>query len=239
MAELARNVERGPTPIATVDVVLLTLAGDRLCALLAERAGEPFKDEWALPGGYVHTEEDADAEATARRVLRAKVGFEAHWLEQLATFSGADRDPRGWSLTVAYCALVPHAALAAAIPGLSGPGAVAGTPSGRLTLRAVDEAGSMPFDHADILRAAVGRVRGKSSYSSLPAFLLDEEFTFPELHSVYQSVLGATLDRAGFRRKIMEQGFIEETGAEKVSGGRPARLHRLVERNLTQFQRTI
>ena len=91
----------------SVDVVLLTLVEQQLHAVLLRRQAAPFAGVWALPGGFIHTEEDADAKASAARVLRTKVGIEGAYLEQLATFSGPARDPRGWSVAIAYCALLP------------------------------------------------------------------------------------------------------------------------------------
>src|SRR5262245_31930104 len=97
--------------ISTVDVVLLTLRAGQLHVALLRRDREPFKDILALPGGYVHADEDQDTLDAACRVLRDKTGIESPYLEQLATFSGAARDPRGWSLSVAYYALVPEAVI--------------------------------------------------------------------------------------------------------------------------------
>jgi len=229
-------------PITTVDAVLLTVDAGRLCVLLARRDKTPFLGSWALPGGFVHAQEDSDCQATAKRVLRAKTGFDAPWLEQLATFSGPDRDPRGWSISIAHVALVPHPELMAALPALArAPVADGGRISDAIALLPVDSAAcaALPFDHAAIVAKAVERVRGKSGYTSLPAYLLPREFSLPELHAAYQNVLGTTLDRAGFRRKIMEHGFIEETGATRMSGGRPARLFRMKRTSLAEFRRMI
>ena len=97
--------------ICTVDIVLLTLHDDALQVALLKRDREPFKGALALPGGYVHQQEDHDAADAAGRVLRDKTGITCPYLEQLATFSGPGRDPRGWSLSIAYYALVPKAVL--------------------------------------------------------------------------------------------------------------------------------
>ncbi|RYF68532.1 MAG: NUDIX hydrolase, partial [Comamonadaceae bacterium] len=136
--------------ICTVDVVLLTLRGDTLQVALVRRDRAPFAGVLALPGGYVHAQEDTDAQASAARVLRDKAGLASPYLEQLATFSGAVRDPRGWSVAVAYCALVPPELLAPA--------------EGRIELAPVDVLPPLPFDHRQIVEVAVARVRSKSQY---------------------------------------------------------------------------
>lgn len=214
-----------PTPITTVDAVLMTLSQDVLCVGLVMREAAPFAQMLALPGGYVHVPEDATLEVSAARILREKARVECRYLEQLGTFSSATRDPRGWSLTVAYFALVPEADLAAA--------------EGALSLHPVEHLPPLAFDHDAIVRAAVARLRGKSSYSALPAFLLPPLFTLTELHTVYQQVLDIRLDPASFRRKIIDQGIVETADTRRVGAHRPAGLYRLKAGQALPFQHRI
>src|ERR1700682_5705024 len=89
-------------PIASVDLVISALSETGLQVLLMKRGTEPFADHWALPGGWIHVDEDTDLDAAARRVLFDKTGVETPYLEQLRTFGGQSRDPRGWRLRIAY-----------------------------------------------------------------------------------------------------------------------------------------
>lgn len=152
-----------------------------------------------------------------RRTRRAascgtRRGWTAGSIEQLQTFSGRGRDPRGWSISIVYYALVAEQDLAGAELGL--------------VIVPVDALPLLPFDHADVVRAAIERLRDKSTYSSLPAYLLPPEFTMSELQCVYEQVLGTQLDRASFRRKIQDQRIIEPaTGAAARIA--PAQLYRL------------
>lgn len=216
----------GERPIATVDIVVFTLVDDELRVALYERPNEPFAGLAGLPGGYVRIGEDADLDAAARRVLRDKADLRGAHLEQLATFSGADRDPRGWSLSAAYLAVVPVDQVR------GGPGLRLVSPSSRRGL---------PFDHGRIVAAALERVRSKSVYSTLPAFLLPPEFTVAELRDVYQLVLGVDrLDLAGFRKKILDLGVIEPVeGARRTGAHRPAQLYRRAVGDVALFDRTI
>ena len=93
-------------PIASVDLVIFALSESGLQVLLMKRGTEPFADHWALPGGWIHVDEDTDLDTAARRVLFDKTGVETPYLEQLQTFGGKSRDPRGWSLSIAYVALI-------------------------------------------------------------------------------------------------------------------------------------
>ncbi len=214
-----------PSPIVTVDAVLMTLSQGVLSVGLMQRDRPPFAGVAALPGGYVHVPEDSTLEASAHRILQDKARVDCRFLEQLGTFSGAARDPRGWSLTVAYFTLVPEAELLAA--------------DGTLSLHPVDTLPPLAFDHAAVIEAAVARLRGKSSYSALPAFLLPPLFTLTELHAVYQQVLGTRLDQASFRRKMTDQGIVEAADARRVGAHRPAGLYRLRTGRAFPFQHRI
>jgi 8-oxo-dGTP diphosphatase len=218
-------------PIVTVDVVLFTIADGALKLALIERGRPPFQGKLALIGGYLHPDADSDASAAAHRILEEKAGLADVFVEQLMTFSGPDRDPRGWSVSIAYYALVPHAVLTAA------------KASATLMLVPADPLPALPFDHSRIVAAALERLRGKSSYSSLPAFLLPPEFTFPELKAVYETVMGQALNDSAFRRKIGDLGIIEEVPEAKSAATalrkRPAQLYRLKKRALVAFDRTV
>jgi 8-oxo-dGTP diphosphatase len=215
-------------PITTVDVVLLTLHEAQLAVALTTRTAEPFKGLLALPGGYVHVEQDQDSLQSARRVLLEKTGIKAPYLEQLYSFAGAARDPRGWSVSITYYALVPSSALEAAT-------------AGAISLTAVDDIGQLPFDHSQIVAAAVRRVRDKSSYSSLPCHLLPSRFTLAELQSTYEQVMGEKLDKSSFRRKLAALDFLEPVRGELKSGAhRPAQLYRVRKtRSLVVFDKTM
>jgi 8-oxo-dGTP diphosphatase len=204
-------------PIVSVDVVLLTLRDDELCAALLQRPRPPHVGEWTLPGGFVHTDTDADALAAATRILKTKAGVESPYLEQLQTFSGRHRDSRGWSISIAYYALVPHQTVPAS------------EADPIVKWRSVDSIRSLPFDHRDILRAAVDRVRSKTLYSSLPVHLMTATFTLSELQSVYEVLLQSGLDKRTFRRRIEELDVVEPTSHRPTTRGahRPAQLYRL------------
>lgn len=213
--------------ILTVDVVLLTLSQNILQVALQKRDKEPYLGQPALPGGYVHSEEDIDSQASARRVLREKMGMISPYLEQLYTFASATRDPRGWSASVSYYALLPFEAIAP-------------QPSDRLLFLPADELPQLPFDHNRIIDTAVKRLRDKSTYSALPCHLLPELFTLSELQQTYEQILGHKLDKSAFRRKIFELGFLEATGETRTGVHRPAQLHRIKPaKNLMLFNRTI
>lgn len=196
--------------------MLLTVHEGALAVALLEREHEPFAGTLALPGGFIHPTDDQDTQASAVRILRDKANIVSPYLEQLATFSGPGRDPRGWSLAVAYYALVPPEVIAA---------------SGRceVVLRSATEARGLPFDHSQIVAAALARVQSKSSYSSLPVYLCGEAFTLPQLQAAYELVLGEPINKVSFRRKMDELDLLEPLEGQLLAGKahRPAQLYRL------------
>jgi 8-oxo-dGTP diphosphatase len=197
--------------IVTVDVVLLTLVDSKLQVALFPREKAPAMGVLALPGGFIHEQEDESTEAAAVRVLREKTGVESPYLEQLQCFSGPSRDERGWSLTVAYFAVVPREVL-----------------PGQVKLFSVDRMPKTAFDHSKIVKAAVQRLRSKSGYSSLPIHLCGSEFTIAELHAVYEAVMGEERNLASFRRKLEDLDVLEAVPGvmKRVGASRPAQVYR-------------
>lgn len=213
-------------PISTVDVLIFTVQGQRLQVLLTrrakDRAGEPFPGLLALPGGFVRVQEDTDLQACAMRTLREKTGVQAPYLEQLGSWGSATRDPRGWSATHVYFALLPwQPALVESV--LS---AGASWHEADVALRARQP---MAFDHAVILAAGLARLRSKVEYTSLPAFLLPEPFSLPQLQQAYEVVLGRPVDKSGFRTRMLAAGFLQEAGLVGGLSKRPAMTYRLVQ----------
>ncbi len=229
--------------ICTVDVVLLTLQDDALKVALLQREREPFTNMPALPGGYIHTDEDQGAKAAALRVLREKAHITPPYLEQLATFSGPARDPRGWSISVIYYALVSYPVLLGNCPAPER-SATTNAEQPALQLADIRHLPVLPFDHASIIETAVDRLRIKSQYSSLPCYLAGEQFTLPQLQRIYEALMGEPLNKVSFRRKMKEMAMLEEIPGQFATAGahRPAQLYRLkaeFAQELTLLQRGL
>jgi ADP-ribose pyrophosphatase YjhB (NUDIX family) len=200
-------------PSVTVDVVIFTLRENDLHILLVKRKYEPFAGAWAIPGGFVHIDESL--ESAARRELEEETGVRDVYLEQLYTFGAVDRDPRGRVITVAYFALVPDPLI---VRG--------GSDASEASWWPVSQAPQLAFDHGDILRYALKRLRYKLEYSAVGFQLMPDKFTLTELQRAYEIILGEPLDKRNFRRKIQEAQVIEEAGMRRDREGRPARLYR-------------
>ncbi len=215
-------------PALTVDCVVFAIdfEQENLKLLLIQRGEEPFKGHWALPGGFVHNEEDL--EAAARRELKEETGLDELYLEQLYTFGAINRDPRDRVVTVAYVALVNI--------------------SGRLLQAATDaqdaawfDAQDLPetaFDHASIIETALQRLRGKLSYQPVGFELLPERFTLSQLQKVYEIVLDQKLDKRNFRKRILQMDILRNLDEiQKDVAHRAARLYSFDRNRYTKLLR--
>jgi 8-oxo-dGTP diphosphatase len=134
-----------PRPAVTADIAIVTIeAAPRV--LLIKRKNQPFAGKWALPGGYVdEMERLADA---ARRELREETGVENVELEQLHAFGDPGRDPRGWTITIAFLARVRPESVKP----------IAGDDAAEARWFPLAELPDLAFDHAEILQSARNRV---------------------------------------------------------------------------------
>jgi 8-oxo-dGTP diphosphatase len=222
-----------PRPLATVDVAIFSIVDDRLCALLVKRPADshdPFPERWALPGGFVNVTLDRDLEGCAMRKLREKTGIAAPYLEQVGSWGNAKRDPRGWSTTHVYFALLPAREDAATIVD----GEWHPIEGDRVRER-------LAFDHDELLAAALVRLRAKVEYTSLPVYLVEDPFTLAELQRAFEIVLGRAVNKAAFRTRVLAAGIVKSTGKQREGPTRPAELYRLVrkEGELTYFPRSF
>jgi 8-oxo-dGTP diphosphatase len=216
-----------PRPALTVDCVIFGLDESlRLKVLLIQRGHDPFKDCWALPGGFVDMDEPLDT--AAARELEEETGVKDLFIEQLYTFGTLKRDPRGRVVTVVYYSLVnltkhkiePH----------SDAKAVKWFP--------IDELPALAFDHADIMTIAIERLRGKVRYQPIGFELLPETFTLTQLQKLYESILGLKeLNKRNFRTKILKMNILKEDSILRGVAHRPAQLYRFDKKQYEEYVR--
>jgi len=213
---LAKVIDRNEIRFAVlaVDVAVLTILDWKLHVLLIPIHLPPeIVHARGLPGGLVRPRETAE-DAVARH-LAERAGLEDYYSEQLLTFSGVERDPRGRVVSVAHLALVPgHVARSLALPEGTG-------------WWDVERIGALAYDHNKILEAARGRLRAKLHSTTIARQLLAPRFTLSELQSAYEGVLGRALDKRNFRKKLIASGIVRATGRKVQQAlGRPGRLYR-------------
>jgi 8-oxo-dGTP diphosphatase len=205
-----------PRVALTVDLVVLTVREQELCALTWKRDREPYEGLWSLPGGFVQLDEDLPV--AAKRLMEERAGLadvRIH-LEQLSTFGYPDRDPRQRVVSVTYLGLAPNLPASSRAQVLWKP------------VEVLLDSEENAFDHRRILREGVERARAKLEYTSLAAAFCPPAFTVAELRRVYEIVWGTALDPRNFHRKVTGAGrFLVPTGDTTTrDGGRPAQLFR-------------
>ncbi|GGI78775.1 NUDIX hydrolase [Shewanella gelidii] len=201
--------------MTTVDAVSFRLHQAKLQVLFYRRPCAPFQHDLALPSTQVNKAHDRClADALLRIFIDYKLPTPA-FSEQVITVGGSERDPRGWSASVVYFCLFKDEQMLAqegwhwldVAPLLQGEGEIA-------------------FDHRQLVTHAVERLKMKSRYSTLPVYLLGEEFTLSELQQAFEVILDVPLNRAAFRRRISRANLLEETGNSRTGNQRPAALYR-------------
>lgn len=212
------NSKDYPAPIYTVDTAIYTLHESELLVLLVERGNHPHKGKWALPGGFVNLEQDLDINETALRMLMAKTGVEAPLLEQVATIGNPTRDPRGWSVSTLYLALIPYTPVQQMLDSVTD---VVWHP-----LNAVEKL-DLAFDHLKLIEMATQRLQSKTAYTALPMHVLKKPFTLTQLQQAFELLLNKKLEKKSFRRRILNANLLTEVGesVQENGKGRPAALY--------------
>ncbi len=205
-------------PLTTVDMAIFSLIEGQLQVLLVKRAEHPARGLWALPGGFIDLQRDQQLDDAAYRKLKQKTGVDLAYLEQVASTGNQHRDPRGWSLTVLYYALIDAAEVVLrADPSAS-----------HVQWFQVQQARQLDlaFDHRALLAAAHERLKTKVEYTALPLYLMPPEFTLSELQQVFETILEKPLEKKSFRRRMLDAELLQDTGKLRRAGARPAQLYR-------------
>src|SRR5262245_38584593 len=207
-------------PAHAVLAVVFQVRDGRLQVLLWERALDPFKGSWSLPGGTVA--EGETLERSIRRHLATKVDVrELAHLEQLETLSEPGRNPLRWELATAYLGLVPSD-LDPELPDDT-------------RWHAVDALPTLAFDHEPIVLTGRERLRAKLSYTNVGFALAPDEFTISELRGLYRAALGHDVSATNLQRVLLRRHLLVPTGTRREpgpTGGRPAALFGFADREL-------
>ena len=212
-----------PMPFTRVELCVFSILNGELQVLQARREGDPFRGRWALPGGVLRIDLDADLVAACQRVARERLGTELPGVELQTAVGAKDRDPRApWALSIVFRSAV----LAGDVPLSPGKRVreLRWTPAAQAM---VDK--DLAFDHAQIIRQALESLRAEVSDLRFAPGLLEEPFTLGELQTASEVVLERELDKASFRRKIDVAAVVEPVeGAMRTGAFRPARLYQVV-----------
>lgn len=205
-----------------VDAVVFAIVDGELKVLLGDvHSDSPYHGMKAFLGGLILETENAD-EALVR-ILKNKGNLAPTYFEQLYTFSEVDRDKRNRVVSVAYLAFVR-------------PDTAQSYKHEIASFVSIKEAVKLGYDHDEMLKMAVARLKGKLSYTNVAQFLLPRYFTLTELQTVYEIVLGAEIDKRNFRKKIMALDIVRDTGTmQEGVKNRPAALYEFTSNKLKEL----
>jgi len=209
----------------SLDCVIFGFENYELEILLIKRGIDPFTGQWALPGGFILKEEEM--EAGAKRVLYETTGVENIFMEQVAAFGGLHRYPDRRVFTVGYFALISpenydlH-------PGME---------TRDVKWVKMDEIPNLPFDHNQIVNQALKRLRSRVRTKPIGFELLPEKFTLPQLQTLYEEILGKSIDKRNFRKKIQKMNLLKKLDEKENSNvGRAAFLYKFDQKAYNQFK---
>jgi 8-oxo-dGTP diphosphatase len=196
-----------------VDNVIFTILDGEVHVLLIEMK-EKLEGKWALPGGLVDNNETL--KDAASRHLLVQANFDLMFLEQLHAFSDPNRDPFRRVISNAFFALVPASTQ---MPETTDKyKSVKWVPMSKLP--------SLAYDHHRMVEYAQKHLLERISFTNIVWSLLPEQFTFGQLQSAYETILGRSLDKRNFKRKYLSLGLLQTLPELRKSGPhRPAKLY--------------
>lgn len=217
-----------PAIKVAVDAIVFGYSkAEGVSVLLIQRKYPPFKDLWAIPGGFVAEEESL--EEAVRRELEEETGIKVAYLEQLYTFGKPKRDPRQRIISVAYFALVKSSSYQEI---------KASTDAEDAKWFSIKQLPKLAFDHKEIVSTAIERIRAKIRYQPIGFELLDKKFPFPDLEKLYAALLDREIDRRNFAKKMLALDILDETDevARAEGKGRPGKMYRF---NKKRYQELV
>jgi 8-oxo-dGTP diphosphatase len=198
----------------TTDAVVFTVLNDSLKILLVKRKYPPFQGKLALPGGFVLEKENL--EEGVSRELEEETNIKNIFLEQIGAYGEVKRDPRGRVITIAFLALIDGEKVKLH----------ASTDAELAKWHEIDNLSGLAFDHKKIIEDGLKKLRQKIKNSSVAFQIMPDKFTLTDLQKTYEAVLGESLDKRNFRKKILEENILKELNENRMIGAhRPAKLY--------------
>lgn len=215
MSEFKRNYNQ----LLETLIGVFTIDKGKIKILLMRKKSEPYKGYWILPGSMVTNTETLEDNITS--VVYDKLGLPSLYIEQCYTFSNLDRDPDDRIIATTYMGLIDNVTLFLKKQDREGV---------ELEWFAIDALPKTGYDHDKVVEKLVSHFKQKIINSNILKILFPSDFTLPELQKVYEQMLNITLDRRNFRKKLINLGYIEDTGeVNEGYTGRPAKLYRFKE----------
>ena len=203
------DIHKFEKPSVTADIVIFTIKDNELKVLLVKRKIAPYKDTWAIPGGFVRIDESL--EDAAKRELEEETGVKNVYLEQLYSFGEPKRDPRGRVITISYMALINSDDVKLK----------ATTDVSDAQWFSIKKIPQLAFDHNQILDYSLKRLKWKFEYTTVAFSLLPKKFAISQIQKIYEIVFNKKIDKRNFAKKIISLNILKEEGINKNVSHRP------------------
>ena len=198
----------------SVDIIVFGFEEGNLKILLGKRQMDPGRGEWSLYGGFVNEYEDL--EEAANRTILELTGMTKLYMRQVGAFGAIDRDPGERVISIAYCALIDVKDYDDNLRQQHG-----------LEWVALNEVPSLYSDHNLMVSNALAQIRRRINTEPIVFNLLPELFTLTQLQRVYEAILGSSIHKRNFRKRVKQIEFIEKTEfIDKTTSRRGAALYR-------------
>ncbi len=232
-------------PNIQVDNVILGYHDKELKVLLQQTVATK---KWSITGGYVGRAESI--EEAANRVASSRTGLENLFLQQFRSFGGVNRseDPEKnaanmskltgvevkkdlWIfdrfVSLAYYTLTDFSTVKIKKWSLDAD----------CRWWPVNDLPPLMFDHQQIISEALKSLRMHIAFYPIGYELLSDKFTLPEIHALYETILGRTFDERNFQRKLLSSGIVTKLTETKRIG--PHRAPFLYKFNKVQYDQAL
>ncbi len=189
--------------------------------LLIKRGNEPYKNMWALVGGALYNNEDLLE--GMKREINEKVGIDNIELYLSNVFGDKDRSPVMRMVATSYIGVIDSKTVSLLSDNLKVVGA---------EWFSIDDIPDLAYDHNIIIKDSLEFLKKKIISSDILKTLFKDGFTLPEIQMTYETILGITLDRRNFRKKLLSMNLIKDTNRTKVfAGKKPAKIYKFKKRS--------
>ncbi|MFC4164149.1 MULTISPECIES: NUDIX hydrolase [Epilithonimonas] len=203
---MTQDYSHFPRHLVAVDCIIFGFDGENLKILLVQRNFEPKMGEWSLMGGFIGDEETSDE--AAQRVLNTLTGLENIYLEQLNSYTQIDREPTARIMSISYYALINIEKNIQINEKYSA------------KWFDLQDFPTLIFDHNEMVKDAVLRLRRRASTRPIGFELLPEKFTMKDLQTLYEAIFNEQYDKRNFISKINALDILVKTEGKDMSSSK-------------------